>query len=115
MKYCPNCGSQLYDAAVMCPKCHADLTPPQQFYTVTVLRTSQKFLDNKNMTVYVDNQPYGRLTSEAPSLYSLPAGTHRLIVSYKNGKKSVDFNLQRDIAFRVEINRFGDRIDIFQL
>ena len=115
MKYCPNCGNQLYDAAVMCPACRMDLTPAQKLYTVTVSRSSQKVLFDKDMTVYIDNQPQGRLKNGTANTYSLPAGAHRMVINYAGRKKSVDFNLQNDMSFKTEWNRFTGGVDIFQL
>lgn len=116
MKYCPNCGNQLYDAAVMCPNCHKDLSPAQKLYTVTVSRSVQKvILFDKDMVVYIDNQPQGGLKNGTQNTYRLPAGVHKMVITYAGRTKSVDFNLQNDINFKTEWNRFTGGIDIFQL
>ena len=96
MKYCPNCGKELFDEALMCPKCKISFL---KYHKLTFLHRYQALpLINPAISISVD-------------VYKLCSGMHHIKLTGKARTAEFDINLTDNIIIMAEWNAATGGID----
>ena len=111
MSFCPQCGSRIFDEAVICPNCHKSLVAE---YTVTVSRLSQVYLYNPPFKLTFDGTVQDELKNGQSKSYTLPAGPHTIFFKGSFRTRELRFILNSNISFLCGWNRATGEIDVFQ-
>lgn len=109
MKYCPNCGKELFDEAIMCPECKTSFL---KYHKLTFLHRHQALpLINPAISISVDGYEQVSVAKSDSVVYKLCAGMHHIKLTGKGKTAEFDINLTDNIIIMAEWNATTDGID----
>lgn len=109
MKYCPNCGKELFDEAVMCPGCKASFVKK---FRLTVFHREQALpLINPAIKSEIDGLPPIPVKKGDSIVYELDEGMHFVKLTGQGRNNQLDINLNCDLMIMVEWNAATGGID----
>ncbi len=112
MKYCHNCGKELFDEAVFCPDCKYSF---RNDYSLKIIYEDDVFLYKAKITVVIDNTNKHILKMGDDLVVTLLEGKHSVFVKMGFRKKTCNINLQHDVVLKVEVNRVTGGVDISEM
>lgn len=112
MKFCKQCGNQLFDEAVICPACHSSAI---QSYKIRIQSTNQFVIGKIVYDIIVDGVETQSIRAGESMELELQEGQHNLKVNYKFRSKSITIDLRRDVNLKVEWDRFTGGVSIFEI
>jgi hypothetical protein len=119
MKYCRFCGNELFDEAVLCPKCKnsvdSSFEPQKNEYKLIICRDSQFFVINPAIKINVDGRLASKIENDSNVEIILPRGVHSVefVCSFRNTK--IDVNMNRDVKLSINWNRATGHIDVYEI
>lgn len=109
MKYCPNCGKELFDEALMCPKCKISFL---KYHKLTFLHRYQALpLINPAISISVDGYKPVPIVKSDSVVYKLCSGMHHIKLTGKARTAEFDINLTDNIIIMAEWNAATGGID----
>lgn len=109
MKYCPNCGRELFDEAVLCPGCKSYFVKK---FRLTVFHREQALpLINPAINSEIDGTPLIPVEKGTSIVYELDEGVHFVKLTGHWQKRQFDLNLNCDLIVIAEWNAATGNID----
>ena len=109
MKYCPNCGKELFDEAIMCPECKTSFL---KYHKLTFLHRHQALpLINPAISISVDGYEQVSVAKSDSVVYKLCAGMHHIKLTGKGKTAEFDINVTDNIIIMAEWNATTGGID----
>lgn len=109
MKYCPNCGKELFDEALMCPECKISFL---KYHKLTFLHRYQALpLINPAISISVDGYKPVPVVKSDSVVYKLCSGMHHIKLTGKARTAEFDINLTDNIIIMAEWNAATGGID----
>lgn len=109
MKYCPNCGKELFDEAIMCPECKISFL---KYHKLTFLHRYQALpLINPAISISVDGYKPVSVVKSDSVVYKLCSGMHHIKLTGKARTAEFDINLTDNIIIMAEWNAATGGID----
>ena len=109
MKYCPNCGKELFDEAIMCPECKTSFL---KYHKLTFLHRHQALpLINPAINISVDEYEQVSVEKSDSVVYKLCTGMHHIKLTGKGRTAEFDINLTENIIIMAEWNATTGGID----
>lgn len=109
MKYCPNCGKELFDEAVMCPGCKASFVKK---FRLTVFHREQALpLINPAIKSEIDGLAPIPVKKGDSIVYELDEGMHFVKLTGQGRNNQLDINLNCDLMIMAEWNAATGGID----
>lgn len=109
MKYCPNCGKELFDEAVMCPSCKTSF---ERKFKLTVFHREQVLpLINPAIKCEIDGTPPTPVERGVSVVYELCEGRHFVKLTGQMRKNMFNVDLNCDLIIMAEWNMATGGID----
>lgn len=109
MKYCPNCGKELFDEALMCPECKISFL---KYHKLTFLHRYQTLpLINPAISISVDGYKPVPVVKSDSVVYKLCPGMHHIKLTGKSRTAEFDIDLTDNIIIMAEWNAATGGID----
>lgn len=109
MKYCPNCGKELFDEAVMCPGCKSSFVKK---FRLTVFHREQALpLINPAIKSEIDGLAPVPVKKGGSIVYELDEGMHFVKLTGQGRNNQFDINLNCDLIVMAEWNAATGGID----
>lgn len=112
MKYCKNCGYELFNEAVVCPKCNQSVI---EKYKITIKRDNQFYIGKMVYKLEVDSKDSYKIDNGEELELELPAGKHQLYFHYSFRSKTVNVDLKKDVTLSLGWDRFTGGISVYEL
>lgn len=112
MKYCKNCGNQLFDEAIVCPKCCQSVIPNHK---IIIKRENQFYVGKMVYKVKVDGQEEYLIDNGEALELELPSGMHQLYFHYSFRSKTVNIDLEKDVTLVLSWDRFTGGISVYEV
>ena len=109
MKYCPNCGRELFDEAVLCPGCKSYFV--KKFRVTDFHREQALPLINPAINSEIDGTPLIPVEKGTSIVYELDEGVHFVKLTGHWQKRQFDLNLNCDLIVMAEWNAATGNID----